>query len=84
MYVLNLFNYQAGGSSLLFLAFFEVISIAYGYGAEKFEKNLETIMGHKIFPWWRLCWKYFSPVIILAIFISSLVQWGGVKYGKYR
>lgn len=84
MYVLNLFNYQAGGSSLLFLAFFEVIAVAYGYGAEKFENNLETIMGHKIFPWWRLCWKYFSPGIILAIFVSSLVQWSGLKYGTYR
>jgi len=80
MYVLNVFNTQAGGVSLLFLAFFEVVAVSYGYGAERFERNLQSIMGRKIFPWWRWCWKYFSPAIIIAIFISSLVQWKGISY----
>lgn len=84
MYVLNLFNLQSGGVSLLFLAFFEVIAISYGYGADQFEKDLELILGRKPCVWWKICWKYISPFIILAILISSLVQWSGVKYGSYE
>lgn len=84
MYVLNLFNWQSGGVSLLFLAFFEVIAVAYGYGADRFERDLEVILGRKPLIWWKLCWKYFSPAIIFAIFVSSLIQWKGVTYNSYQ
>jgi len=84
MYVLNLFNWQSGGVSLLFLAFFEVMAISYGYGADRFEKDLEMILKKKPLMWWKLCWKYFSPLIILVVFFSSLVQWKGMSYGSYK
>ena len=54
------------------------------YGAEKFEDNIATIVGRKPCIWWRLCWKFFTPIIILVIFVSSLVQWKGVKYNDYQ
>lgn len=84
MYVFHLFNLQSGGASLLFLAFFEILAIGYGYGADKFEANIGTILGKKPFLYWKLCWKFFTPVIILAIFIASLIQWEGVSYDDYQ
>ena len=84
MYVFNLFNWQSGGVSLLFLALMEVISVAYGYGADRFERDLELVLGFKLSRWWKFCWKYASPFVILAIIVSSLVQWKGVSYNNYR
>eukprot|EP00111_Clytia_hemisphaerica_P022019 TCONS_00064735-protein len=80
MYIFNIFNWQSGGVSLLILAFIEVCAISYGYGADRFEKDLELILGRKPSRWWKICWKYLSPFVILATLISSLVQWKGISY----
>ena len=66
MYVLNLYNYQSGGVSLLFLAFFEVITVSWGYGANRFARDIETMIGYKIWPWWPIAWKFCSPLVILG------------------
>lgn len=84
MYVFNLFNVQSGGVSLLFLAFMEVVTISYGYGADRFMRDLEMVLGYKLSRWWKICWMFISPVIILAILVSSLIQWKGVTYNTYR
>lgn len=83
-YVLNLFNIQSGGISLLFLAFFEVITISWGYGTDRFVCDIERMVGRRILPWWAFTWKFFSPVVILGIFIFSLYSWKGVSYGDYK
>ena len=66
MYILNLYNTQAGGVSLLFLAFFEVVTVAWGYGANRFAKDVETMIGYKIWRWWPIAWKFCSPLVILG------------------
>ncbi|XP_028392400.1 sodium- and chloride-dependent GABA transporter 1-like [Dendronephthya gigantea] len=83
-YVLNLFNIQSGGISLLFLAFFEVITISWGYGTDRFVADIERMVGRRILPWWAFAWKYFSPAVILGVFIFSLYSWKGVTYGTYQ
>ena len=82
--MLNLFDYQSGGVSLLFLGFFESISLAWFYGTDKFSKNIENMTGCRPGNWWKFCWIFGSPVIMLGIFLFSLSQWSGVTYGKYR
>ena len=65
-YVLNLFNIQSGGISLLFLAFFEVITISWGYGTDRFVTDIERMVGRKILRWWAFAWKFLSPAVILG------------------
>lgn len=84
MYVLNLYNWQSGGVSLLFLALFEVVTVAWGYGADRFAKDIETMIGYKIWPWWPIAWKFCTPVVILGVFLFSVIQWSGVSYDSYQ
>ncbi|XP_078365686.1 sodium- and chloride-dependent GABA transporter 1-like isoform X2 [Oculina patagonica] len=84
MYVLHLYNWQSGGVSLLFLALFEVVTVAWGYGADRFAKDIETMIGYKIWPWWPIAWKYCTPVVILGVFLFSVIQWSGVSLGSYQ
>eukprot|EP00794_Sanderia_malayensis_P013971 gene13971-15428_t len=79
-YVLNLFDWQSGGVSLLFLALCEVICVGWFYGTERLRDNVTAMTGNRPFIWWSLCWKYFSPLVIFAVFIFSLVKWSGVSY----
>jgi len=80
-YVVELFNTQAGGLSLLFLAFFESIAIGWVYGAERLLDNIETMIGYRPCKWWAICWKFAAPLIILVTFLYGLIMWDGIKFG---
>lgn len=84
MYILNLYNWQSGGVSLLFLALLEVVTVAWGYGANRFAKDIETMIGYKVWPWWPIAWKFCTPLVILGVFLFSVIQWSGVSYGDYK
>lgn len=83
-YVLNLFDYQSGGVSLLFLAFFETVTLAWIYGTDRFALDIEKMIGHRPGAWWWFCWRFCAPAIMAAIFLFSISQWSGVTYNKYQ
>ncbi|OQV11692.1 Sodium- and chloride-dependent GABA transporter 3 [Hypsibius exemplaris] len=81
MFVFQLFdNYSASGPTLLWFCFFECIAIGYAYGADKFYDDIELMIGYRINPWCKWCWKYISPVVCAGIFIFSLVTWAPMEY----
>jgi SNF family Na+-dependent transporter len=83
-YIVEIFNTQAGGLSLLFLAFFESLAIGWIYGADRLLDNVETMIGYRPSRWWLLCWKYFSPTIIFATFMYGIADWSGIIFGDYK
>ncbi|XP_041639220.1 sodium- and chloride-dependent neutral and basic amino acid transporter B(0+) [Cheilinus undulatus] len=69
---------------LLFLALFEVIGIAYIYGGNRFIKDIEMMIGNKSFAfwlWWRACWFFISPCIIVVILVWSVITLKPPTYG---
>ena len=82
--MLNLFNWQAGGVSLLFVALCEVLTLSYGYGAGRFIDDMEFMLGKRPSVWWKFCWKFASPLLIGGLLIFSLATWTGIKYGTYK
>ncbi|XP_058966080.2 sodium- and chloride-dependent GABA transporter 1-like [Pocillopora verrucosa] len=83
-YVLNLFDYQSGGVSLLFLAFFETVTLAWIYGTDRFSLDIEKMIGRRPGAWWWFCWRFCAPLIMAGIFLFSVSQWGGISYGDYK
>lgn len=65
----------------------ETIIVCWIYGADKFCKNLQEMYGKPPAPYWRICWKYVSPTILLFIFLAACMQelskYHSLTYGTY-
>uniref|UniRef100_A0A673BYT3 Transporter n=1 Tax=Sphaeramia orbicularis TaxID=375764 RepID=A0A673BYT3_9TELE len=62
---------------LLIVALLEVIGISYIYGANRFVKDIEMMIGQKSFGfwlWWRMCWFFITPLFISWVFVVSLLK----------
>uniref|UniRef100_A0A3P9LHG2 Transporter n=1 Tax=Oryzias latipes TaxID=8090 RepID=A0A3P9LHG2_ORYLA len=84
IYVLTLLDKYAAGTSILFAVLIEAIGVSWFYGVDRFSEDIEQMMGFKPGLYWRLCWKFVSPVFLLFVVIASTVTSSGLKYGDYE
>ena len=67
LYMFTLWDYySATGLALFWFCFWEGVGFAWGYGAEHIYEHVEDMLGHKINPWLKICWKYVSPFVIMV------------------
>lgn len=86
-YVIYVLESYGTSLSLLFIVLIETIIICWLYGADKFCKNLQEMYGELPGAYWRICWKYISPSILLLIFTAAcgqeLDKYHTLKNGNY-
>ncbi|CAI5441385.1 unnamed protein product [Caenorhabditis angaria] len=73
-------NYGASGYALLFVVFFEVVGLAYGFGADKIRGALKEMTGISLPPFFSWVWKGCAPLTSLVLFIFSIVYYKPIKY----
>ncbi|KAL0961746.1 hypothetical protein UPYG_G00331180 [Umbra pygmaea] len=72
-YWLALFDKYAGSIPLLIIAFCEMVAVVYIYGIDRFNADIEFMIGHKPNIFWQVTWRFISPLIVLFIFIFYLI-----------
>ncbi|CAB1350479.1 unnamed protein product, partial [Coregonus sp. 'balchen'] len=72
-YWLALFDSFAGSIPLLVIAFCEMVAVVYIYGIDRFNKDIEFMIGHKPNIFWQVTWRFISPLIVLVIFIFYFI-----------
>ncbi|KAG5893170.1 hypothetical protein JTB14_000430 [Gonioctena quinquepunctata] len=74
VYLVNMLNIYGPGLAILFVVFVEAAGVCWIYGTDNFSRDIEKMIGHRPGLFWRICWKYISPVFILIIFVFSLLS----------
>ncbi|KAF7634743.1 hypothetical protein Mgra_00005891 [Meloidogyne graminicola] len=77
--------YGASGIALLFVVFFEVVGLAWGFGTYRVRKALKEMVGFYPLPCFNILWKYTAPLSALILFICCLVMYEPLRYptGKH-
>lgn len=84
-YVLNLMDTYGGGYAGMIVATVESMAIMWGYGADRFSSDIKFMLGFRPSLYWRICWKYISPLVLLFVLIYSFwkhktIEYAGVPY----
>lgn len=72
-YWLSLLDSYAGSIPLLIIAFCEMFAVVYVYGVDRFNKDIEFMIGHKPNIFWQVTWRVVSPLLMLVIFLFFFV-----------
>ncbi|XP_060948875.1 sodium-dependent neutral amino acid transporter B(0)AT1-like [Limanda limanda] len=72
-YWLALFDSFAGSIPLLVIGLCEMISVVYIYGIDRFNKDIEFMIGHKPNIFWQVTWRFVSPLIMVVILVFYVV-----------
>ncbi|KAB7498492.1 Sodium- and chloride-dependent GABA transporter 2 [Armadillidium nasatum] len=87
IYIFELMNVFSVGLNVLFIAFVEVIVVAYCYGFNRIIANIKEDMAIPLpqFFWdyWSVTWLCFTPVSLIAIFGLGIYYFRPVGFGSY-
>uniref|UniRef100_A0A674BDC2 Solute carrier family 6 member 14 n=1 Tax=Salmo trutta TaxID=8032 RepID=A0A674BDC2_SALTR len=87
IYWVTLIDQFCAGFVLLIAALLELIGVFYIYGGNRFIKDIEMMIGTRsslFWLWWRACWFFISPAIIIVILVWSLLTFSPPSYGTVQ
>ncbi|XP_066528453.1 sodium- and chloride-dependent neutral and basic amino acid transporter B(0+) [Hoplias malabaricus] len=85
IYWVNLIDTFCAGWILLVAGLLEVVGLSCIYGGNRFIKDIEMMIGSKgalFWIWWRACWFFITPVVLLVILCWSLYTFTAPTYGS--
>ncbi|KAG5896455.1 hypothetical protein JTB14_002597 [Gonioctena quinquepunctata] len=82
IYVFQLIDHYAATISIMYLAFFEVIAIAWFYGSWRLSQNVKTMTGRH--PGWfiKFCWTIATPLMIFALWVFLIIDYEPPTYNN--
>ena len=84
-YYFQVFDWYATPTSIIVIASIEVIAISYVYGAWKFFKHAETMLGPQkkvIRRIWVTFWYFITPCFTFYIFITMVMEYSPPRFNN--
>ncbi|XP_064650709.1 sodium- and chloride-dependent glycine transporter 1-like isoform X4 [Lineus longissimus] len=84
MYLLQLWDNYAATYSVLIIGFTECVAISWVYGVERFMDDIHCMLKtHRPSIWWKIMWKFVTPLILVFIIIFTWIDFKPSKYGTH-
>ncbi|XP_020807462.1 sodium-dependent nutrient amino acid transporter 1 [Drosophila serrata] len=81
-WILTLVDFYGGTYVVFILAIFELAGIMWVYGLQNFCDDIEFMCNRRVSLYWRMCWSFFTPVMMIIIFIYSMATIEPIKYSE--
>ncbi|XP_066929944.1 sodium-dependent neutral amino acid transporter B(0)AT3-like isoform X2 [Clytia hemisphaerica] len=73
-YLFQIFDDYSVPVPLLIIALFQVVALGWVYGTDRISNDIEYMTGKRPHIFWRICWKYISPLILIVVFFGYIVS----------
>ncbi|XP_077396249.1 sodium- and chloride-dependent GABA transporter 3-like [Festucalex cinctus] len=84
MFVFQIFDYYAcSGTCLLFLCVFKSLAMGWIFGTERLCVIIADMTGERPNPFFKICWRYLTPLVSLGSFIYSLVDYKPLTFNRW-
>lgn len=83
IYWLLLMDNYAASFSLVVISCIMCICVMYVYGHRNYFKDVEMMLGFPPPLFFKVCWRFVSPVIISFILIFTVIQYKPITYNDY-
>uniref|UniRef100_A0A8C9ZES4 Transporter n=1 Tax=Sander lucioperca TaxID=283035 RepID=A0A8C9ZES4_SANLU len=83
IYWLLLMDNYAASFSLVIISCIMCICVMYVYGYRNYFKDVEMMLGFPPPLFFKVCWRFISPLIISFILIFTVIQYKPIKYNNY-
>lgn len=81
-YILALVDFYGANFSVFILGTIEVVGVAWVYGVNNLCNDLEFMLGKKTGFYWRMCWGFVTPVLMIVILVYSMVTMKPEEYNN--
>ncbi|GIZ01435.1 sodium- and chloride-dependent GABA transporter 1 [Caerostris extrusa] len=83
MYIFQIMDfYAASGIPLLFVVFFQNITISWIYGVNRLSKNIKTMIGVEPGIYLKVGWMVLVPLTTMGIFLFSIIDYEPLVYAN--
>jgi solute carrier family 6 amino acid transporter-like protein 5/7/9/14 len=83
-FLINFLDFYGASFVALILAIIELLTVSWIYGVDRLCDDIEFMLNRKTGLYWRLCWKYITPAMMIAIFLYFVWTWKPITYQDYE
>ncbi|XP_046551326.1 sodium- and chloride-dependent glycine transporter 1-like [Haliotis rubra] len=83
MYVYQLEDWYISTIFITFAGFLECITLGWIYGVNRFSADIELMIGRPAPLFFKISWRYITPIMLLILLISTLMMYKPPTYGSY-
>ncbi|XP_076801225.1 sodium-dependent serotonin transporter-like isoform X1 [Clavelina lepadiformis] len=79
-YLVTLLEAYAAGSAIMTFVLLEAISVSWFYGIDRLCGDVQAMLGFGPGIFWRICWKYISPIFLAFMIIMGFATSSNLAY----
>ncbi|XP_033739718.1 sodium-dependent proline transporter-like [Pecten maximus] len=84
VYLFQLIDWYCAAFSPILFTLLTCVTVSWVYGAERFCRDIEMMIGRTVPFYIRFCWCFMSPILSAVLLVTSLVTYVPPTYGDYE